>query len=153
MTMETTVMPRQACFHSFAISLRTQHARQFIDITDDILDRLQDSGIENGLAVVTSQHTTASIVVNEHEPELLKDLNGFLQRLAPEAGHYDHNAAPCGPEEQPNGHSHCQALLLNTSASFPIADGQAVLGRYQRVFLVELDCARPRTVRVAFLGA
>lgn len=151
--MESPVMPRAACFHSFTIFLQTEYARQFIDITDTIIDRIAESGIRDGLAVIASQHTTASIVVNEHEPELLKDLTGFLAALAPEEHDYSHNAVPCLPGERPNGHAHCQALLLNSSATVPIVDGCATLGRYQRIFLVELDCARPRRVSVALLGS
>ena len=104
-------------------------------------------------AATLSQHTTAAIVVNEHEPELLKDLDAFLGEVAPEHHTYAHNAVPCGPGEGPNGHAHCQALLLNTSATLPIVNGSPMLGRYQRIFLVELDHARPRRVTVALLGA
>ena len=102
---------------------------------------------------MASRHTTAAIVVNEHEPELLRDLDAFLGILAPEGGLYAHNHVPCGPEEQPNGHAHCQALVLNASVSLPISDGQLSLGRYQRIFLVELDHARPRIVQMLVMGS
>jgi len=143
---------RPALFQSFSIAIQTQHARQFIDLTDEILAGVESSGITEGMAVIASQHTTAAIAVNEHEPELLKDLDRFLCAVAPESHSYHHNAVPCGPGEKPNGHSHCQALLLNTSATIPIFDRRAALGRYQRIFLVELDCSRPRTVTVCLLG-
>jgi secondary thiamine-phosphate synthase enzyme len=142
-----------ALFQSFTISVRTEHSRQFIDLTDEVLSALEDSGISQGMAVIASQHTTASITVNEHEPELLKDMDRFLSGVAPESDRYKHNTVPCLPGEQPNGHAHCQALLLNTSATIPVADGRLALGRYQRIFLVELDHSRPRRVTVCFLGA
>ncbi|HLJ68914.1 MAG TPA: secondary thiamine-phosphate synthase enzyme YjbQ [Chloroflexota bacterium] len=151
--MEVSIAPAQACFWSGIVSLQTRHAREFVDITESIEECIAQSGVRDGLVVAASQHTTASIVVNEHEPELLKDLNGFLQRLAPEHREYAHNDAPCGPGEMPNGHSHCQALLLNTTASVPIIGGRMAIGRYQRVFLVELDHPRPRRVTVAVLGS
>jgi secondary thiamine-phosphate synthase enzyme len=150
--MHALATSRPALFQSFTISIKTERARQFIDLTDEILDALADSGIRQGMAVVASQHTTASIAVNEHEPELLKDLDLFLSAVAPEEHHYQHNAVPCEPGEHPNGHAHCQALLLNTSATIPIVDGRPLLGRYQRIFLVELDCSRPRKVTVCLLG-
>jgi secondary thiamine-phosphate synthase enzyme len=114
---------------------------------------VRDSRFRCGLAVVSTLHTTAALVVNEHEPELLKDLDGFLARLAPESGIYGHNGVPHGVGEQPNGHAHCQALLLNASISLPIVGGRLMLGRYQRVFLVELDFSRPRSIAVTLLGA
>jgi len=151
--METPVIAPQVGFVSSCISLFTGTAPDFVDITDEVQQRISTSGITYGMAVIASQHTTAAIVVNEHEPELLKDLSQMLSEIAPEEDVYAHNSVPCGPQETANGHAHCRALLLPTSASIPIAHRSAVLGRYQRIFLVELDCPRPRQVMVALLGS
>jgi len=150
--MESSVISAQAGFTVAHISVQTQHARQFVDITDEVRSRIAGSSIREGIAVVSSRHTTAAIVVNEHEPELLKDLDRLLNELAPDGHAYAHDAVPCGPDEYPNGHAHCQALLLNTSASIPIPSGDLHLGRYQRIFLVELDQARARHVTLVVLG-
>ena len=150
--MEAAVVPAAARFVSSHLSLHTLRAREFIDLTDKIQQKVMESGVVQGLAIIMSAHTTAAIVVNEHEPELFKDLDRLLREIAPEDNMYGHNGVPCGKGEQPNGHAHCQALLLSASASLPIFGGQLALGRYQRVFLVELDCARPRGVTVALLG-
>lgn len=150
--MELAIAAPAATFAAAQISVATSHARQFIDLTDLVEEHIAGTGARSGLVVVASRHTTAAIVINEHEPELLKDLDGFLGRLAPESDVYAHNAVPCAPDELPNGHAHCQALLLNASITLPIVDGRAALGRYQRIFLVELDHARPRTVQVLVLG-
>jgi len=150
--MESTLVAPRAGFHSHVLAMRTSYSRQFIDITDEVRTCIEQSSFSSGLAVIASRHTTAAIVINEHEPELLKDLDRMLVELAPPDGHYAHNGVPCGKGEQPNGHSHCQALLLSASASVPIAAGEPVLGRYQRVFLVELDGPRYREVTVALLG-
>lgn len=151
--METILAPPQIGFVTAEISVHTERAHEFIDITDEVTTCLANSHINNGLAVISSQHTTAAVIINEHEPELHKDLDRFLENLAPAAHDYAHNEAPCGPGEQPNGHSHCQALLLTTSVTLSFVAGALCLGRYQRLFLVELDCARPRRVTVAFLGS
>lgn len=151
--METSVAAQPASFQSVTLSVHTRYSHEFVDITDMLVEAITESGIANGLGVVTSLHTTAAIVVNEHEPELLKDLDCFLKVLAPEEAAYAHNAVPCLPGEHPNGHAHCQALLLSTSASFPILAGQPCLGRYQRVFLVELDHERPRRISLTILGS
>lgn len=151
--MESPVAAAPTGFISHRIPIRTATAREFVDITPEVEERVRSSGFSTGLAVVSTLHTTAALVVNEHEPELLKDLDVFLARLAPETGGYAHNGVPHGIGEQPNGHAHCQALLLNASVSLPIADGSLMLGRYQRVFLVELDFSRPRSIAVTLLGA
>jgi secondary thiamine-phosphate synthase enzyme len=151
--MDVAIALPTATFSASLISVRTQHAREFIDLTDPVMEHVTATGVQSGLVIVASRHTTAAIVVNEHEPELLKDLDSFLGVLAPESAAYAHNEVPCGPDELPNGHAHCQALLLNASVSLPVVDGQTTLGRYQRIFLVELDHARPRTVQVLVMGS
>jgi secondary thiamine-phosphate synthase enzyme len=151
--MDTSVAVAPVGFLFSTIAVHTRRAREFVDITEDVHSRLRASGLRDGLLVVASRHTTAAIVVNEHEPELLKDLDRLLCEIAPEEQPYAHNGVPCGPGEHPNGHAHCQALLLSTSASIPIMSGSLALGRYQRIFLVELDHARPREVSVVLLGS
>jgi secondary thiamine-phosphate synthase enzyme len=139
-------------FFAMQVALQTTRPHEFVDLTDQVTDAVRQSGFTAGFAVVTSQHTTASVVVNEHEPELLKDLDLFLDSIAPEQGEYAHNRVPCSPGEMPNGHAHCQALLLSTSATIPVVNGNPVIGRWQRVFLVELDHARPRRVTISVMG-
>jgi secondary thiamine-phosphate synthase enzyme len=151
--MDVAIALPSATFTASEISVTTNYAREFIDLTDLVADHVVNTGVRSGIVVVASRHTTAAIVVNEHEPELLRDLDVFLGILAPESAPYAHNDVPCGPEEHPNGHAHCQALVLNASVSLPIIDRRLSLGRYQRVFLVELDHARPRTVQMLVMGS
>jgi secondary thiamine-phosphate synthase enzyme len=139
-------------FLSLQLSHDTMYAHEFIDLTDDVIAAVARSEFQDGFVVVTSQHTTASIVVNEHEPELLKDLDAFLDGIAPASHDYAHNAVPCPPGDVPNGHAHCQALFLSTSATIPFTGGALLLGQWQRIFLVELDHARPRRVTVTVMG-
>lgn len=151
--MEAPVLaaPRTG-FHAEQLALCTTRSREFVDLTDAVRDAVDRAGFELGFAVVTSLHTTAAVIVNEHEPELLKDLDLFLAGIAPESGAYSHNDVPCMPGERPNGHAHCQALVLSASVTVPIVGGELALGRWQRIFLVELDHGRPRRVTVSLLG-
>lgn len=139
------------------IRIMADRAPQFLDITEQVSDLVQRSGVLQGMAVVFSKHTTAAIKLNEHEPELLKDMEAFLKRVSPEEAEYCHNnfqvrTVNVEEDETPNGHAHCQHLLLNTSETVPIMDGKLLLGTWQRIFLVELDCVRPRQVLVQVMG-
>jgi secondary thiamine-phosphate synthase enzyme len=151
--MDSQVAAAPTGFMTSRIPVRTEGARQFTDLTTEVQARVDAAGFRSGLAVVSTLHTTASLVVNEHEPELLKDLEAFLEALAPQHATYAHNSVPCLPGEGPNAHAHCQALLLHASVTVPIVEGRLSLGRWQRIFLVELDCARDRSVSVSLLGA
>jgi secondary thiamine-phosphate synthase enzyme len=139
------------------ITLTSDRAPQFIDITDDIQRLVSEAGIREGVATVFSRHTTASIRINENEPLLLRDMEDFLKRLAPRDVYYRHNDFEIRTEnmtedECPNGHAHCQHLLLGSSECIPVVDGKLTLGRWQRVFFVELDRPRQREVLVHLLG-
>ncbi|HEU4759145.1 MAG TPA: secondary thiamine-phosphate synthase enzyme YjbQ, partial [Dehalococcoidia bacterium] len=118
-------------------------------------DAARQSGVQNGFAVVFSKHTTAAIRINENEPALLADMEQMLEKIAPARQDYAHNRfahAFSNNGERPNGHSHCQQLLLGASEAVPIVDGQMLFGQWQRIFLVELDHARQREVVVHLVG-
>jgi secondary thiamine-phosphate synthase enzyme len=140
------------------ISIYTNRAPAFCDITHEVMDAVADSGVRDGMALVYSRHTTAAIKINEHEPLLIEDMEDFLTRIAPPDEYYQHNdfdvrTANMTPDEHPNGHAHCQHLLLSASETLPITNGRLDLGTWQRIFLVELDRPRPREVLVKAIGA
>ncbi len=139
------------------ISLATKATLEFIDITDDILSAIKKCGIRNGIVNIQSLHTTMAIIVNEAEPLLIDDMKKMLERVAPETAEYDHDnfeirtVNMCDGECQ-NGHSHCKALLLSPSQLLNIVDAKLQFGRWQRVFALELDRARPRQVALQIIG-
>lgn len=150
MTLATHLITEKLIF-------RTRTAPQFIDITDQIQAIVDSSGVTHGQVTVFSQHTTAAIRINESEPLLLRDFETFLERVAPEHAPYGHNdftirTVNMTDEECANAHAHCRHLLMSTSETIPIVDGDLCLGTWQRVFLVELDHGRERAVVVQVLG-
>jgi secondary thiamine-phosphate synthase enzyme len=151
-----TLVPAAICRHT-RIRVATGRAMEFIDLTARIEALATEARIDAGLVNIQTLHTTTAIVVNEHEPLLLADFEGLLARAAPRDTHYRHDdmdvrTVNLAPGERPNGHAHCHALLLGSSASLNFAEGRLQLGRWQRVFLVELDGPRVRDVSVLVLG-
>ena len=142
-------------FLSQTFNIRTEKGPQFVDITDRVADVARQSGISNGFAVVFSRHTTAAIRINEYEPALLADMERMLEQIAPSRAEYKHNEfahAFSYNGERPNGHSHCQHLLLGASENVPIVDGRLIVGQWQRIFLIELDHGRNREVVIQLVG-
>ena len=140
------------------LSYRSSRAPEFIDITDDVREVLARSGVRHGFVVVFSRHTTAAIRINEAEPLLLADMECMLARIAPPGVYYRHNdlsvrTVNLTEDEDLNGHAHCQHLLMGASEAVPCADGELLLGAWQRIFLVELDCPRQREVIVQVVGS
>ena len=139
---------------SHVLTYQTEAGPQFIDITDNVVQLVQQSGVENGFVIVFSKHTTAAISINENEPHLIADMTAMIERLLPKSHDYAHNtyAHSLNNGEPPNGHSHCQHLMLGASENIPLLDGQLTFGQWQRIFLVELDDSREREVVVQIVG-
>ncbi|PKB79197.1 MAG: hypothetical protein BZY88_14555 [SAR202 cluster bacterium Io17-Chloro-G9] len=142
---------------SYCLNLDTQKAPEFIDITDWVCSCVAKSKVANGFVVVYSKHTTAAIKINENEPLLLKDMEKFLEKFSPRDGGYQHNdfsirTVNMTPDESPNGHAHLQHLLLGTSETIPLIDGNMQFGSYQSVFFIELDHPRSREVMLQVVG-
>jgi secondary thiamine-phosphate synthase enzyme len=139
------------------VHIETTRPTQFIDITDRIHALVSASGVGCGIVNIQTLHTTTGIVVNEHEPLLLRDFESTLDITAPIGGSYRHDDSTVRtvnvmPDERANGHAHCRALLIGASASLNVVDGALRLGRWQRVFFAELDGPRERVVSVVILG-
>jgi len=140
------------------LAVTTYRRMEFLDLTDRIEAIVAESGLRQGVINIQSLHTTAAIIVNEHEPLLLMDFTSMLDRLAPRTGDYHHDdenvrTVNLAPDERPNGHAHCQALLLGTSACLNVVGGRPHLGIWQRVFLVELDGPRRREISIVAVGS
>lgn len=129
----------------------------FYDVTELALAVVERSGIQAGMLTASTRHTTCAMVVQEAEPLLLIDLADRLRRYAGEDEFYRHNdfsvrTVNMTEDESPNGHAHCQHLLLGASVTLPVVDGQLVLGQWQRLFLVELDRPRVRQYSIQVMG-
>jgi secondary thiamine-phosphate synthase enzyme len=139
------------------VALVSNQPTQFVDVTDQIEEVVRESGVENGVAVAFSAHTTAGVAINEAEPLLLDDMTRLLERFASRDADYQHDdlsirTVNLEPNERANGHAHCQRLFIGASESIPIVDGRLQMGKWQRVFFVELDGPRPRHLIIQVMG-
>ena len=137
------------------LTLESKQSFQIIDITVQVNEAIRETGIKNGIAIITSQHTTTALTVNEYEERLLVDIEQFFVKLAPADAKYLHNdlhLRDVPPDEPENAHSHLAAMLLGNHESIAIVDGKLQLGTYQSVMLVELDGARSRKVSIQLVG-
>jgi secondary thiamine-phosphate synthase enzyme len=143
--------------HHSVLQFQTGGCLEFLDCTETLTTFLQLSGIREGILNIQSKHTTAAILINENEPLLLQDLQRMLERLAPQQSEYLHNdfrirTVNMTDKEDRNGHSHCKAIFLPTSQMVNVVDGNLDLGRWQRIFLLELDQAKERNISITIIG-
>ena len=140
------------------LRVTTTMEQEVVDLTDQLEAFLLLTGLRRGLLVVHSLHTTTAVIVNEREPLLHGDMFRQLERLAPRDQPYDHDdptrrVVNRTDAERTNGHAHCRAMLLGSTASIPIVDGRLLLGRWQRVLFVEFDGPQERTIVAAISGS
>ncbi len=124
------------------ISRETVDPIQIIDITEEVRETAASCGLKKGLITLVTQHTTAFININEQEGRLLEDMVIFLKRLVPRDGNYMHNIAPVDGRD--NAHSHLMGLFMNSTETIPFEARRLLLGRWQSIFLVELDGPREK---------
>jgi octaprenyl-diphosphate synthase len=138
------------------LRFESEHATEFVDITDRLRQEVLRSGMRMGRLHLQSLHTTLGLTVNENEPLLLRDFQSLLERIAPANGGYEHDdfarRYDVALDEPVNGHAHCRQLLLTGFATVLVEDGELVLGRWQSVFAVELDGPRHRELALQLDG-
>lgn len=119
------------------------------DVTERIRQVVAASGVRTGLCNVCIQHTSASLLVQENaDPAVLRDLQRFLSRLAPEGGSYEHDTE--GPDDMP---AHIRAALTRTAETLPVSGGDLALGTWQALYVWEhRNAPHRRTLVVTVWG-
>jgi len=124
--------------------VRTTRREELVDVTDVVARAVAASEVSSGVAVVSSPHTTAGVVVNENaDPDVATDLLAGLGRIAPEVAGWRH--------AEGNSDAHLKTALVGTSAMIPIEGGRIVLGTWQAVYFAEFDGPRSRHLDVTVL--
>lgn len=122
--------------------------RSFINITPDVNECLQESGIQEGLCLVNAMHITASVFINDDESGLHQDFEKWLETLAPENPHsqYLHN----GFED--NADAHLKRQVMGREVVCAVTGGKLDFGPWEQIFYGEFDGLRDKRVLVKIIG-
>ena len=129
------------------ITVRTNDRYEFVSITEEVKKAVRESGVGEGVLLVSSTHTTAAVTVNEDfDRDVPRDLaaacRAFIGSLDVRFEHAEGNSD-----------SHLLTSLFGQSQQLLVRGREPDLGRWQGVFLAEFDGPRSRTVRVAVYPA
>lgn len=126
------------------IGIETSRREAFVDVTARVAEAVRASGITDGVAIVSSPHTTAGITINENaDPDVTRDLLHGLGRISPLDGGWRH--------AEGNSDAHLKTALIGTSATVPIAGGRLALGTWQAIYFAEFDGPRSRSYDVVIV--
>jgi secondary thiamine-phosphate synthase enzyme len=125
----------------------TKNRRDYVRITDEVSKFVAETGLREGLVLVSAMHITAGIYVNDWEDGLIKDIDEWLERLAPADPNYKHHHTG-----EDNGDAHLKRILINHQVMVPVTDGKLDLGPWEQIFYAEFDGQRKKRVILKALG-
>jgi secondary thiamine-phosphate synthase enzyme len=128
------------------LRLKTTERSTLVSITSEVQEIVSRSGVEQGLCLIYSPHTTAGITIQEgYDPDVVRDIVAHLDRQVPHEGDYRH--------AEGNSDSHLKTLMTGNSQTLPVEYGKVQLGRWQVIFFCEFDGPRERTIWVQVVAA
>jgi len=134
-------------FHTEYLTFNTKQLREFINITSQVESALRNSGIQEGMILVSAMHITAGVWVNDAEDGLLADIDEWLEKLAPFRKDYRHHRTG-----ETNGDAHLKSLLVHHQVIVPVTKGRLDLGPWQQIYYAEFDGRRPKRVIIKVMG-
>ncbi|MCK4663080.1 MAG: secondary thiamine-phosphate synthase enzyme YjbQ [Bacteroidales bacterium] len=126
----------------------SNYRRELINITPEIQNCLEESGIQEGLLLCNAMHITASVFINDDEHGLHQDFEKWLEGLAPEKPYsqYKHNTF------EDNADAHLKRTVMGREVVVAITDGKLDFGPWEQIFYGEFDGKRKKRVLVKIIG-
>ncbi|ABK77650.1 conserved hypothetical protein [Cenarchaeum symbiosum A] len=131
------------------LDMEVPSRRGFVNLTPRVEEAVERSGISEGLCLVNPMHITASVFINDDEPGLHSDYEGWLEGIAPHepTGRYKHNDTG-----EDNADAHLKRQVMGREVVVAITGGRLDLGTWERIFYGEFDGMRTKRVLVKIIG-
>lgn len=133
--------------HTHYLSFNTTQRQEFIRITEEISRVVDDSGVREGMVLVSAMHITAGVFVNDWEDGLMHDFQVWLEKLAPAGLAYRHHQTG-----EDNADAHLKRTVMGHQVMIPITAGTLDLGPWEQIFYAEFDGQRRKRVVVKVMG-
>ncbi len=126
----------------------TKNRQEFINITPQVEEVVEKSGVKEGLCLVNAMHITSSVFINDDEEGLHQDFSGWLEKLAPYGkDKYKHNLTG-----EDNGDSHLKRTVMGREVVVAITAGKIDFGPWEQIFYAEFDGRRKKRVLIKIIG-
>jgi secondary thiamine-phosphate synthase enzyme len=134
-------------FHTKYLTFNTQKHREYVNMTHEVEEALRESGIQEGMILVSAMHITAAVYVNDAESGLIQDIDDWLEQLVPYRDDYRHHRTG-----ETNGDSHLKSLLMHHEIIVPVTKGKLDLGPWQQIYYAEFDGQRRKRLLIKVMG-
>lgn len=135
--------------HREELVLQLPRRRGFVNITPQVAQAVETSGVQEGLVLVNAMHITASVFINDDEGGLHADYEEWLEQLAPHEpiARYAHNRTG-----EDNGDAHLKRQIMGREVVVAISAGRLDFGPWEQIFYGEFDGRRPKRVLIKIMG-
>jgi secondary thiamine-phosphate synthase enzyme len=134
--------------HTQYLWINTAGRQELINITPQVEEAVEKSGVKEGLCLVNAMHITASVFINDDEEGLHQDFSQWLEKLAPYAvNKYKHNLSG-----EDNGDAHLKRTIMGREVVVAITDGKLDFGPWEQIFYGEFDGRRRKRVLIKIIG-
>lgn len=127
--------------------MKTPRRRQYVNLTGEVERVLAESGIQEGMILVSAMHITSGVYVNDAEDGLIHDIDEWAEHLAPARPDYRHHQTG-----ETNADAHLKSLLIGHEVVVPVTKGRLDFGPWQQIYYAEFDGQRPKRVIVKVMG-
>lgn len=131
------------------LTFHTERRREFINITPEVEDLVEQSGVKEGLCLVNAMHITASVFINDDESGLHGDFEEWLEKFAPHEpiAKYRHNRTG-----EDNADAHLKRTIMGREVVVAVTEGKLDLGPWEQIFYGEFDGRRRKRVLIKIIG-
>ena len=135
--------------HTAYLTMNLPARRAFVNITPEVRDAVEQSGVREGMVLVNAMHISASVFINDDEPGLHHDYDAWLERLAPHAptSQYRHNDTG-----EDNADAHLKRQVMGREVVVAITAGKLDFGPWEQIFYGEFDGRRKKRVLIKVIG-
>ena len=134
-------------FHTKYLWVHTKNLHDYINITQDVKNALDESNIKDGMILVSAMHITAGVYVNDAEWGLIEDIEEWLENVAPANPNYKHHNTG-----ETNGDAHLKSLVIGHEVIVPVTNGRLDFGPWQQIYYAEFDGQRDKRIIIKIMG-
>ena len=132
--------------HTKYLTIKTEKRREIINITREVEKAIQESQIQEGIALINSMHITSSVFINDEEQGLKEDFLEWLEQLAPVKDYRHHRTG------EDNGDAHLKRTIMGREVVVAITNNRLDFGPWEQIFYGEFDGKRHKKVLIKILG-
>ncbi|HUU29396.1 MAG TPA: secondary thiamine-phosphate synthase enzyme YjbQ [archaeon] len=133
--------------HTKYLWFSTPKRKQYINITGEVEAALAESGVSEGMILVSAMHITAGVYVNDAEEGIISDIDQMLEKIAPYGPDYRHHLTG-----EDNGDAHLKSILVHHQVVVPVTGGRLDFGPWQQIYYAEFDGRRRKRVIIKIIG-